>query len=130
MRGQCSRRVQIRIAVYRSVAQKLRLLEAWNHSQHSLLLGNTQASLKSNEIPHPSPAIFLTELHDGVSVSSGTRIAKANWLQRSEPQSVPSALRHHFDRHAALEVRHLIELVSVELIGRNQRVEKRLVLLT
>ncbi len=50
-------------------------------------------------------------------------------LERPETKCVAAPLCHDFDRHAALEVRHLIELVAVIFIGGNQRFEKRLVLI-
>ena len=46
--------------------------------------------------------------------------------KRSDSRPAP---RHLFRRHAALEVRHRVELVRRGLIGRRERVEERLVLL-
>src|SRR3954466_6723861 len=113
----------------RPVPQEFRLGESRNHLQHSLLLGNAKTRLEPDQIPHPSRAILLSKLNDGVRVASGARIAKTYRLERAEPEGVASALRPDFDRHAALEVWNLVELVAVVLVGGDQRVEERIVLL-
>src|ERR1700693_1694701 len=100
----------------RSVTKKLGLLQPGNHADHALLLGNPQAGLESHEVPHPAGTILLAKLHHRVSIATSARITQANWLKWSEAKSVAPALSHHFDWHAALEVRHLVELVAVVLV--------------
>src|SRR5438309_4301658 len=91
------RRVQVRVAVDGSVAEKLCFLQSGNHSQHPLLLRDTETRLESNEIPHLGGAIFLSELHDRISFASSARVAEADRFQRSKAQSIAASLRHHLD---------------------------------
>ena len=74
-------------------------------------------------------AIFHAKLHDGVGVATRARVAQPHRLHRSEAQRLAPAARHLLDGHAPLEVRHLVELVAVMLVGRDERVDKRLILL-
>src|SRR5437868_5704173 len=130
MSAQRCRSIEVRVPVYGAVSQKFRLLQTGNHSQHPLLFRDTKPRLESNEIPHPTSAVFLAELHDSISFASSAGIAQADRLEWTKPQRISPALGHYFDRHAAFEVRDFIELVAVILIRRDQRVEKRVVLLS
>src|SRR4051812_36284621 len=112
----------------RAPAQELRIGETGNHPKHSLLLARAKASLKADEIPHTPRAVLHTELSDRVRVSPRPRVAQPNGLHRTEAEGLASAARHLFDRHAALEVRDRVEVVALVLIPRDERVEKRLVL--
>jgi hypothetical protein len=85
--------------------------------------------LKSNDVPHTSGPVLHPKLRDGVGFSSGARISETNRFHRTEAKRVSPATRDLLGRHASLEVRHLVELVAVVLIRRDECVEKRLVLL-
>src|SRR6266516_8097909 len=130
MSGQCGWRIEIGIAVDRAVAKKLCVGETRNHSENALLFRDTQPGLKADKIPHSTGAILLAKLHDGVRLSTGAGIAQSYRLQWTEAQRIASALGHHLDWHAALEVRDFVEFVPVILIRRDQRIEKRVVLLS
>ena len=113
----------------RAVAEEFRIGESGNHPQDPLLLRDAQPRLKSNQVPHPPTAVFLSELHHRVGFAAGAWVAQAYWLQRTKAQRVTPPLRHHFDRHAALEVGNFIEFVAMVLIGGHQRIEEFVVLL-
>src|SRR5690349_7535988 len=110
-------------------AEKVRLGEPRDHPEDALLLARPEARLKPDEVPHATAAVFHAELRDRVCLATRSRIAKADRLHRPEPKRLPSAARHLFDRHAPLEVRDRVELLARVLIRRDQRIEKRLVLL-
>src|ERR1700681_168402 len=112
----------------RPVTEKLGLGQTWNHSENALLLGNPESRLKAHQIPHTTSSILLTKLHYCVCLASSPGIAKSHRLEGTKTHRVASTLRHHFDRHASLEIGDLVEFVSVKLIGGNQSIEKRLVL--
>ena len=58
---------------------------------------------------------------------AGARVRQPHRLHRPEPQRLPSPPRHFLDRQAPLEVRNLVELVALVLIGGEEGIEKRLV---
>ena len=60
---------------------------------------------------------------------AGARIAEAHRLHRPESERLAPARGHLLHRHAALEVRHLVELMAVILVGGEERVEEGVVLL-
>src|SRR5579872_2356182 len=115
--------------MHRSKAEELGALESGNHAEHTLLVADTKTSLKTNDVPHASAAVFLPQLHHRVRLARGPRIPESNRFERAESKRVPSASRHLLDRHAALEVRHRIEIVRTVLVRRGERVDEVRVLL-
>ena len=111
MRRQRGGRVEVRVPVNRAEAQELRVLETRDHPEDALLLGDAEARLEPDEVPHAPAAILHAQLHDGVRFAPGARIDEADRLHRPEAQRVAAAARHLLGRHAALEVRHGVELV-------------------
>ena len=95
--------------------------------EHALLLGNPEPRLEADQVPHLARPVLPPELHHRVRLAAGARIGQADRLHRAEAQRLAAAARHLLDRQAALEVRHLVELVAVVLVGREQRVDERLV---
>ena len=101
------------------------LLEPGDHPEHPLLLRDPEPGLEADQVPHLPGAVLPAELHHRVRLAAGARIGQAHRLHRAEAQRLAPAARHLLDRQAALEVRHLVELVAVVLVGRDQRVEER-----
>src|SRR5690242_1946561 len=112
-----------------AVTEKLGVGEPWNHPEDALLFRDAKPRLKADEVPHATRAILLTKLHDGIRIAPGARITEPDRLERTEAERVAPSARHLLDRHAPLEVRRFIELVAVMLIGLDQRIDERLVLL-
>src|SRR5207248_3285551 len=89
-----------------------------------------KSRLEADEIPHLPRAILHAKLGDGIRLAAGARIAKADGFHRPKAQRLAATLGHLLHRHAALEVRHLVELVPMMLVRRDQCVEKTLILVT
>src|SRR6266550_5151698 len=121
MRRKRGRRIQVRIAVNRSVAEEFRIREPGNHAEHALLLRDSQSRLETDEIPHSAVTVFAPQLNYCVRLTSCARITKPYRLQRTEAQRFYSAIGRNFDEHATFEVRSFIELMTVELIRGCQR---------
>ena len=90
--------------------------------------GDPEAGLEADQVPHLARLVLTAQLHRRVRLAAGSRVVQADRLHRAEPQRLAAALRHLLDRQAALEVRHLVELVAVKLVGGRQRVDERFVL--
>jgi hypothetical protein len=60
--------------------------------------------------------VFTSELDHRVWLASRSRIAEANRLERTESKSLSPAIGRNLNGHAPLEIRNLVELVSVKLI--------------
>src|SRR4029079_1016366 len=99
-----------------------------NHSQNALLLRYSQSRLESDDVPHVAVLVFAAQLHHGPRTLPCSRVGQPDGLEWSESQSVSAALGSDFNRHAALEVRHFVELVTMELIGSCQGLDERIVL--
>src|SRR6185312_16844920 len=112
----------------RPVTQKLRVPESRDHAKDTLLFGYAQSRLKSNQVPQASGAILTSQLNDRMRSPSRSRVRKSDRLERTEAQRLTPARVHLFHRHATGEVRNLVELVTVKLIGRGQCVGERVVL--
>ena len=110
-------------------AKELRVLEPGDHPEDALLLRIAEPRLEADEVPHLARAILHAELHDGVRLAPRARVGEPDGLHRPEAQRLAAAPRHLLGGHAALEVRHLVELVRGRLVGGGERVEERLVLL-
>ena len=104
----------------RPVAEEFCVGEARYHPEHALLLGNAKPRLESDKIPQPARTVLAPELHNGMRPAPGPWVFQANGFQRTKTKRLPSARIHLFDRHAPGKIRDLVELVSVELVGRFQ----------
>ena len=117
------RAVDVRVAVHHPEPHELGLLEARNHPQHARLFAPLQLRLKAHQAEVIAGERVLTQLHDGIRTAPGSRIGEAHRLHRPEAQRVVAAMRHHFDRQAALE-----ELLLVEVVHRRRfRADDRLI---
>ena len=63
-------------------------------------------------------AVLGAQLDDRPRPVTGARVAQADRPHRPEPQRLRAALGHHLDRHAALEVARLLEVVRQDLAAR------------
>ena len=113
----------------RTQTEKLRPLQTRNLPEDALLLGIPKARLEPHDVPHAAAAIFHTQLNDGPWPSSAAGIDESHGFHWTKTQGVASATSHLLDGHAPLEVRHGIEVVCARLVGRNQRIDERFVLL-
>ena len=127
MRRERRRRVHVRVAVDAPESQELRILEAGDHLEHALLLGDPQPRLEADDVPHPSRAVLAPELHHRVGPTPRARVVESHGLHRAEAERLAPTTRHLLDGHAPLEVRDLVELVARELIGHRQGVDERFV---
>ncbi len=105
------------------------LAEPGDHPEDALLLGDAEPGLEAHEVPHLPRPVLAAELHHGVRVPAGARVAEAHRLHGAEAKRLGAAARHLLHGEAALEVGHLVELVGGELVRRGERGEERLVLL-
>jgi hypothetical protein len=105
-------------------AEVFGLFQAGNHAEHPLLLGNPEPGLEAHEIPHLSGTVFPAKLHHGMRLPSGLRIRQSHRLHGAEPEGFPAAPGHLLDGQTSLEVRNLIELVSVKLVCADQLVDE------
>src|SRR5688500_8399409 len=112
-----------------AVAKELRVGEPRDHSKNALLLGNPQSGLKADKVPHRAGAILLAELYHGPWATAGAGIVEANGFHGTESERLAATLGHDLDRHASLEIRHLVEVVRAILVAGGHRVEERLVFL-
>ena len=113
----------------RAVPEKLGVLQARNGAKDALLLRIAQSRLKADEVPHSAAPILHAELHDGMCLRAGARVPKSNRLHGPKAQRLTATPRHLLDRHASLEVRDGVEVMRGRLIGLDQRVDERVVLL-
>ena len=123
------RTVDIRIPVHEAEAHEFRLLQTGNETQHPRLLAPFELRLKPDEAVMIARQVVLPELHGRIRRPARSRIGKADGLHGPESQRVPAAVRHHFDRQAALEELLLVEVVDRRRLRVDQRVVEALVLL-
>src|SRR5687768_3312574 len=102
----------------RAVPEELGVRQTGDHSKDALLLGNAHPRLAADEVPHAPCAILHAQLDDGVRLASRSRIAEPHRLHGTKPQRVTPATRHLLDRHTPLKVWHLVERMSLMLVGR------------
>ena len=57
------RRIDEGIAVDAAHPLEFRVLQAWNHSKHALLLGPGHARMKPDHVERGTPLILLSQLH-------------------------------------------------------------------
>jgi hypothetical protein len=129
VRQERGRRVHVRVAVDAAEAQELRVREPRDHPEDALLLGVAEPGLEADHVPHPPGAVLHAQLHHRPRPPPGARVDEPHRLERPEAERVAPAPRHLLDRHAPLEVRHLVEGVRRRPVGGHERVEERLVLL-
>ena len=110
-----------------AVTEKLSALQSGNHPEYPLLIGNAEPSLEADQVPHLSRPILPPELDHRVGLPAAAWVGKAHRLHRAEAQRLPAPPRHLLDRQAALEVRHLVELVPVMLVRLDECIEESLV---
>ena len=127
--GQHRRAVDVRIPVHHAEADEFRLLQPGNQAQHPRLLAPFELRLKPDEAVVIARQVVLPQLHGRVRRPARSRIGEADRLHGPESQRVQAAVRHHFDRQAALEELLLVEVVDRRRLGVDQRVVEALVLL-
>src|SRR4051812_889489 len=108
-------------------AQKLRVLESWNHPKHALLFRVAKPRLEADEIPHATRAVFHAQLDDGMCPGVRTWVLEADGLQRTESERVASPSRHLLHRHTPLEIWNRVEVVRTGLVRLQKRIEERVV---
>src|SRR5690349_13498557 len=97
---------------------ELGILETRNGPEQPHLFGMLQLGLEADHVPERAERIVLAELDDRIRPAPGPRIVQADWLHRAEPERVDAALRHHLDRHAALEIgRVLLPVAKLGLLA-------------
>ncbi len=110
------------------IAQKARILQARNQPQHARLLAKLQMILKADQVIAVGAQILLAQLHHGPGRPASPRVAQANRLHRAEAQCIAAAPGQHLDGQAALEIVQLLPLFRLGRFGRQQRIEKTVVL--
>ena len=107
------RRVEEGVAVKAAEPREFRVLEAGDHAEHPHLLGMLELGLEADDVEQGAEAIVLAQLHDGVRLlSRPVRIGEPDRLHRPPAQRVATALRHHLDRQAAVEIGGLLPVVE------------------
>src|SRR5215208_4468110 len=110
--------------------RELRILETGNSAEDAHLLAVLQLGLEADHVPQSAERIVLTELDDGIGPAPGPRIVESDALHRAEAQRLDAAIRHHLDRHAALEIRRvLLPVLELGLLAVAKRLNECFVLI-
>jgi hypothetical protein len=98
------------------------------HAKHSLLLGDGQRSLKSNEAKDGSFAVLLAKLDDGEAVCWS--LPQADGAHRTKPECVVTPSRDFLDGQTSLEVLLFVRSLGEVLSGGLERMHKCIVFLS
>jgi hypothetical protein len=101
--------------------------KGWYHAKHSLLLGDGQRSLKSNQAKDGSFAVLLAKLDDGEAVCRS--LSEADGAHRTKSERVVAPSRNFLDGQTPLEVLLFVQSFGEVLSGRLERMHKCIVLL-
>jgi hypothetical protein len=123
------RRVEIGVAMQAAKAGEFGALQSRNHAEYSALFAVAQLGLEPDHVEQRTELVVLPKLNHriGLFVRS-MRIGKTDRLHRPETQRLPSAFRHHFNGQTAVEIGRVFPLLELDLLGSEQRVNKRFVL--
>ena len=93
------------------------------------LLAVFELGLEADHVEQRAEPIVLPQLHDRVRLLRRlVRIGQPDRLHRPVAQRLATALRHHLDRQAAVEIGGRgLPFVECDLVGRAQRIDERLV---
>ena len=110
--------------------RKLGLAEAGYSPEDPHLLAVLQLGLEPHHVEQTAKLIVLAQLHHRIRFDVWLmRIGEAERLHRSMAQRFASALGHHFDRQAAVEIRRCgLEIVKRNFVAGVKRVDKGVVL--
>ena len=117
------------VAVHDAVADELRIPQRRDHGKDALLLAKRQVRLEADNVIQRAPGVVAPELHDGIVVAPGARVAQADRLERAVAQRVLPAAGHDLDRHAALKDVPVLEAVNLRLLGVDQLLPEGQILL-
>ena len=73
--------------------------------------------------------VFLAQLHHGLRPATGARVGEANRFHAAEGKRLVAPGRHHLDGKAAFEVSNVLELARRHLLGLEEGLHERVVLL-
>ena len=90
-----------------------------------------QFRLEAHDVPQCAQRIILPQLHHRPRPATRARIIEPHRFHRAEAQRIQSALGHHLDRHAAVEIGRVgFPLLERGLLARDQcRVEGEILVL-
>ena len=122
--------VDERVAVQAAETRELGFGEAGDHAEDAHLLGVLQLGLEADHVPQRAERIVLAQLHDRIGRSApGARIVEPYRFHRPKAQRVATALGHHLDRQAAVEVgRRGFPFLERRLVAGEQRIDEGVVL--
>ena len=112
----------------RSVPQKIRVLQPWDHSKDALLLRVGQTRLKTNQVVSRAVYVFSAQLHHSVRPTPCTWIGKAYGFHWAKGQYAISPIRHHFNWQTAFKVFRLFKRVRFHFAACANRMQKRVIL--
>src|SRR5664280_1558565 len=102
--------------------------KGWYHTKHSLLLGDGQRRLKSNEAKDGSFAVLLAKLNNGEAVCRS--LPETDGAHRTKSDIVIAPSRNFLDGQTPLKVLLFIRSLGEVLSGRLERMHKCIVLLS
>ena len=127
VRSERPRGIEVRVAVNAPEPQELGIGEPRDQPKDARLLRHPEPRLEAHEVPHAPRLVFTAQLHHRPRPPPGPRIGQPDRLHRPEPQRLAPPPRHLLGRHASFEVRHRVELMRGELVGRRERVDERVI---
>ena len=88
-----------------------------------------ELGLETDNVPQSAERIVLTQLDDGISALACAGVAQTEGLHRAVAQGLRPSQRHHFDRHAAFEIRSVFfPFAKLGLLAVQQALHEREIL--
>ena len=109
-------RIDVGVAVQPAEPRELGILEAGDGAEDAHLLGMLQLGLEADHVVERAQRIVLAKLDHRIGL--GRRIVgigQAHRLHRAVPQRLGAALRHDFDRQAAVEIGRALPFLELGL---------------
>src|SRR5437763_13134471 len=124
-------RVEERVAMQTAQAGELGLFQPWNGTKDARLLAMPELRLEADHIEQRAESIVLAQLNDRISLRTReVRVCHSERLHWTVAQRFATALRHHFDRQASIEIgRRGFPVAELDLLPRQQGFDERVVLL-
>ncbi len=100
-----------------------------DHPEDFRLRAILQLRLETDHVVERAERIVLTKLDDGIGLDRRiVGVGEPHRFHRSVAKRLASALRHHLDRQAAIEVRRAFPLLEAGLVAGHECVDEGVVL--
>src|SRR5436190_13785440 len=98
-------RMEERVAMQTAQAGELGLFQPWNTAKDARLLAMPEFRLEADHIEQRAESIILAQLNDCISLRTrDVRVCQSERLHGTVAQRFATALRHHLDRQASIEI--------------------------